>query len=66
MILYFTASGYDSSRDRDLGMITPPHTQMSTILQPVGLPHYTHGVTGHHVLTVKAFQKEQVITSLVP
>ncbi|XP_076085937.1 multifunctional protein CAD-like [Mytilus galloprovincialis] len=57
---HIKASGYDSSRDRDLGMITPPHTQMSTILQPVGLPHYTHGVTGHHVLTVKAFQKEQL------
>ena len=52
----FSAGGFEGMRERDIGMITPPQS----ILQPVGLPHYTHGVTGHHVLTVQAFQKEQV------
>jgi len=62
--LLISAIGYEGLRERDIGMITPPQAQLSNILQPVGLPHYTHGVTGHHVLTVQAFQKEQVVISL--
>ena len=28
--------------------------------QPVGLPHYTPGLTGNHVLSVTSFNREQV------
>ncbi|XP_005099583.1 CAD protein isoform X3 [Aplysia californica] len=29
-------------------------------LQPVGMHHYTHGLTGHHVTTVMNFNKDQL------
>lgn len=30
------------------------------IPQPPGIPYYTQGVTGHHILSVKSFTKDQV------
>ncbi|XP_067677512.1 multifunctional protein CAD-like [Haliotis asinina] len=38
--------------------VTP--SQHSHALQPVGLPHYTPGLTNHHVLTVMGFNREQL------
>lgn len=57
------------SRDRDLSagegsrrdqifLPSAPHG----IPQPPGLAYYTQGVTGHHILSVKSFTKDQVHT----
>ena len=31
------------------------------LMQPIGLPHYISGLTGHHVMSVMNFTREQVI-----
>lgn len=42
---------------RDPAFLPPaPHG----IPQPPGMPYYTQGVTGHHILSVKSFTKDQV------
>jgi hypothetical protein len=37
-----------------------PGTVQPIILHPLGLPHHTPGLTGHHVLAVNSFTREQV------
>ncbi|XP_061197574.1 CAD protein-like isoform X1 [Saccostrea echinata] len=44
---------------RDQGFLLPGS---HGIPQPPALPFYTQGVTGHHILTVKSFTKEQLHT----
>ena len=59
----------DGPRKFDMST-TPPHQGFihqhtpTTMSQPIGLPHYTHGITGHHILSVSSFRKEQVYMSI--
>ncbi|XP_056008763.1 CAD protein-like isoform X3 [Ostrea edulis] len=63
------AKAEQESRDRDLSagegsrrdqifLPSAPHG----IPQPPGLAYYTQGVTGHHILSVKSFTKDQLHT----
>ena len=49
-------SAGDYSRRDQVFLPPAPHG----IPQPPGMTYYTQGVTGHHILSVKSFTKDQV------